>query len=1222
MSALVPEVWDAAAMGSTRGSRRGEPSGNRRVRRAGLIALTLLLVTAVLALLLSRARNSTSETAVSILISGGTLSALYLAWLTYRDSQNKGGAPSLAAVADELAVAVGNQWEREAAVRRLNDPLPLPVRWRTAEPPISDEWEGLVALASSGAGWPAPSGIWATGPEELAGSGNQLRDVLERVPTGRLVVLGEPGSGKTVLMVRLVLDLLQRRHAGDAVPVLLSVASWDPAMQGFHSWLASQLLIAHPALSAPVSSGDTGSSCVQALLQAKLIMPILDGFDELPEAARGRAIAEINDQLQPGARLVMTSRTEEYRDATRPSVGPEISLAAAAVELCPLDIADVITYLRRAAGGPKNASRWEPVFGVLACPGALAQVFSNPLMVGLARSIYNPRAGEHAGTMPDPAELCLLESRESIEDHLLDAFIPAAYRTGGVHNFTRQRWNSRQAEGWLTFLAYHLEQVVRKPGFAWWELKTASPIAVDVTSGAIAGAVVGIPITLIPVLYAVIEHMQAGHGLHISSFYALGPVHFHNVWKWIVKVTLSCMIAGGFAGFFAAAGPRRSGQLQSSISRWDERDAAAGKILFGILYGITYSLIISVVIDLTVGWPARPNFVSALVTAAVVAAGTAAGLAAGNEEFRTATVAVIVIGAMFGAPFLLYQYYYIGYVVGITAGLAAGIAVIISGPDRYRPSRSIRWRPRNGIIGGIEGGVAVVVLAKITAVETSVALIFGVVTGLGAMVIAGLERVPGDLESTVSPIAVLKRDRNATVVLSVTTAVATGLGIGVGTLVESANFYPHSNISPLLNGLVFGVSIGPAAGLAFGFLLSGYGSAWPRWLFARQILIIRRRAPRRFMTFLLDAHQRGVLRQVGPVYQFRHIELQHRLASRITGSMPLSMQKELPPEHRLGRASILPRPPFPRHPITVKTYFWLISLADMGLCISSIVAFITPLPGYRHPPIDIVLISLGVISAVWFGLYAFRIPAHRLGASALWSAVVRYIAPWAARDRAEQSDTGLDRSTGPEVILEREASPVIRSKPLLIAALSGAGSVALFTAFMLVLTAVPHPRAKFSDPHSQGVNSSVFSPDGTTLAAADSNGSVYLWNLATRNITATLTDPNSQGVNSSVFSPDGNTLAAADRNGSVYLWNLATRNITATLPDPNSFGVISAEFNRDGTTLAAADLNGSSYLWAVGKQGLPAGNHLRDHNSGLFVTVNWKLLTTNNSQPKGDSVFD
>ena len=46
--------------------------------------------------------------------------------------------------------------------------------------------------------------------------------VMAQVPTGRLVVLGEPGAGKTMLMVRLVLDLLARRVVGGPVPI------WSP----------------------------------------------------------------------------------------------------------------------------------------------------------------------------------------------------------------------------------------------------------------------------------------------------------------------------------------------------------------------------------------------------------------------------------------------------------------------------------------------------------------------------------------------------------------------------------------------------------------------------------------------------------------------------------------------------------------------------------------------------------------------------------------------------------------------------------------------------------------------------------------------------------------------------------------------------------------------------------------------------------------------------------
>jgi hypothetical protein len=40
------------------------------------------------------------------------------------------------------------------------------------------------------------------------------------------------------------------------------------------------------------------------------------------------------------------------------------------------------------------------------------------------------------------------------------------------------------------------------------------------------------------------------------------------------------------------------------------------------------------------------------------------------------------------------------------------------------------------------------------------------------------------------------------------------------------------------------------------------------------------RLPLRLMTFLSDAYHRGILRQVGATYQFRHELLQARLAKR------------------------------------------------------------------------------------------------------------------------------------------------------------------------------------------------------------------------------------------------------------------------------------------------------------------------------------------------------
>ena len=64
-------------------------------------------------------------------------------------------------------------------------------------------------------------------------------------------------------------------------------------------------------------------------------------------------------------------------------------------------------------------------------PVALA--LTTPLAVSLARTIYNPRPGERAGELRDPAELCSpeLANRAAVEYVLLDGLIPAAYRQPG-----------------------------------------------------------------------------------------------------------------------------------------------------------------------------------------------------------------------------------------------------------------------------------------------------------------------------------------------------------------------------------------------------------------------------------------------------------------------------------------------------------------------------------------------------------------------------------------------------------------------------------------------------------------------------------------------------------------------------------------------------------------------------------------------------------------------
>ncbi|WP_435217981.1 NACHT domain-containing protein [Streptomyces sp. bgisy034] len=850
-----------------------------------------------------------AATAVALL---PTTAGLYLSWAALRASRSAPASPpSLDLLADQLATVVRRQWEVEAGVRGLHDPRPLTVKWTAAPEHLVEDWALLTQTAEEQrAGTTSDPAGWAAAPAELPGGGGRIVPVFrDLVPTRRLVVLGEPGSGKTMMLVRLLLGLAECRAPGTPVPVLFTLSSWDPLEQDLESYLAQRLTQDFEELAYASAPSFNGLTRARALLANRLILPLLDGFDELPARLRGPALDRINSGLPPGQGVVLSSRTAEYEEAALPATGLPRKLAGAAgIELLALGPEETAAYLRRDAGGAGTpaASRWERVLHSLGTDGPVAQALSTPLIVFMARTIYNPRTGEPLEEVASPDELLdipALSTRQAVEAHLFEAFVPAAYRP---HPDKPSPWSAADAERALRWLARHTERVrAGATDLAWWQLSRSTPHWLPlVLTGLLAGA-----------LESFITWVTMQVGDHFPTWLDQRDGRPGVDWSEASSGGLIAGLVGGLAGRLPGGligGLIGAMGLAIAMREWGP-GGLSNDITWQLLTtGLVYGFVGGLMGELTLGMRARRSLGDPTTETHrhhrprnrwVALAGASVGAGYGLWGSAMGIWLHSPVSALIGSISLACLF-------GIAGARAAGYG---SPRNDAPPAADVTWAwDRGGLLVGLGGGLAAifpswminwfgtgfpeVLLGDLEGL--SGLSLFGSANALGILslyclagsITYGIRASAADLTRAPSPTSLLTRDRRAFwrigwlsaltvgLVLAVPAWYASSLQVSPGTL---ENWTWHDiewqvTTPQMLRALLTGALVGIAVGLAVAWNQTACGT----FTIARCYLTTHHRLPWRLMAFLADAHQhRGVLRQSGAAYQFRHVELQRRLAA-------------------------------------------------------------------------------------------------------------------------------------------------------------------------------------------------------------------------------------------------------------------------------------------------------------------------------------------------------
>lgn len=387
--------------------------------------------------------------------------------------------------------------------------------------------------------------------------------------SGELLILGDPGSGKTTTMLELTRGLLERaqRDYDKPMPVVFNLSSWADGRKPIAEWLVNELN-ARYQVPRPVG---------QIWIENEQIFALLDGLDEVAYEYRAACVDAINQFRQDYGLmpLVVCSRVADY-DA----LSNRLKLQGA-VLLQPLTPAQVDAYLSH---GELAALRQ-----ALHSDDSLQELAQTPLMLSIMSLAYRGVAIE----LPEG------ESVESQRAHLFGAYVQRMFERRSV----RERYSQAQTIHYLNWLAAQMHKhaqtvfLIERLQPDWLPTKNQQLIY-RVLAWAVMGLPVGLPLGFtIALITNTLVGLFVGVGITLLIGLTLGPIgdYAYNTagakiriietlgWSWrqaLTGVSIG-IITGVIAGLIVGTARQMPAMFAVSI---------AGALAFGIVGGVAGGL--------------------------------------------------------------------------------------------------------------------------------------------------------------------------------------------------------------------------------------------------------------------------------------------------------------------------------------------------------------------------------------------------------------------------------------------------------------------------------------------------------------------------------------------------------------------------------------------------------------------------------------------------------